>query len=414
MLPCDPADAAGQRPAHAAAVQETPGGADEGHSSLSSSLASTASDSDVASAAHSPSSRSPGGHDASFEAHRRAGRLPISDIQPTGSSCSTSSSTTDCSRTESASASADGAAAISKLRLRLGSLEGLSSETPASPGSTGPAMPRECSRKLWQADAEAKVCSMQTCSNEFSIASYIPGFSSAARRRHHCRQCGRVVCSECSKGTKLMLPAHTKTGSAKSVRVCNACLYGGETFHFRSNPGSQAGIMQAMLSSSRSSSPMVRRAISRRGSDLAADMMAAVDKVLKSSASSPSLMTLEHATSPLVMDAATERPHLSPDHRDVSGSTMESMRGGNSQLSCADTPEVIMAQGQPPADYPDDKAISDMYRKQDVECRKNDPIVDERMRQLQQELEASSYYQGLKQYEPAALAALTGAMGGLC
>lgn len=60
-----------------------------------------------------------------------------------------------------------------------------------SPLSGGGA-PRMCPRRLWQKDADAVNCSIVSCCAAFDWRS---------RRRHHCRQCGRVVCSDCSNGT---------------------------------------------------------------------------------------------------------------------------------------------------------------------------------------------------------------------
>jgi hypothetical protein len=52
--------------------------------------------------------------------------------------------------------------------------------------------PRCMARCAWQSDADADKCSISRCNNTFS---WMPG-----ARRHHCRQCGRVVCQDCSRG----------------------------------------------------------------------------------------------------------------------------------------------------------------------------------------------------------------------
>jgi len=41
----------------------------------------------------------------------------------------------------------------------------------------------------------------------------------AASPQHHCRNCGQVVCNDCSK-QKMTLPS-----SAKPARVCDACYH---------------------------------------------------------------------------------------------------------------------------------------------------------------------------------------------
>jgi len=58
---------------------------------------------------------------------------------------------------------------------------------------------------VWVPDAEAKTCSL--CSTKFTFTN----------RRHHCRQCGNVVCGPCSDQKKV-LPGQGK------VRVCTECL----------------------------------------------------------------------------------------------------------------------------------------------------------------------------------------------
>ncbi|PVD39571.1 hypothetical protein C0Q70_02206 [Pomacea canaliculata] len=57
----------------------------------------------------------------------------------------------------------------------------------------------------WVSDEAATHC--KQCSKEFSIS----------RRKHHCRHCGDIYCSECSDN-KMPLPS-----SSKPVRVCDAC-----------------------------------------------------------------------------------------------------------------------------------------------------------------------------------------------
>lgn len=46
------------------------------------------------------------------------------------------------------------------------------------------------------------------------------------RRRHHCRNCGRIFCGRCSSN-ELSIP---ELGYDKKVRVCNLC------FHYRQSP----------------------------------------------------------------------------------------------------------------------------------------------------------------------------------
>ncbi|XP_005092555.1 RUN and FYVE domain-containing protein 2 isoform X2 [Aplysia californica] len=57
----------------------------------------------------------------------------------------------------------------------------------------------------WASDETATHC--KQCSKEFSLA----------RRKHHCRNCGDIYCSECSDN-KMPLPS-----SSKPVRVCDTC-----------------------------------------------------------------------------------------------------------------------------------------------------------------------------------------------
>eukprot|EP01126_Amoeba_proteus_P060637 TRINITY_DN8046_c0_g3_i1.p1 TRINITY_DN8046_c0_g3~~TRINITY_DN8046_c0_g3_i1.p1 ORF type:complete len:142 (-),score=27.40 TRINITY_DN8046_c0_g3_i1:59-484(-) len=59
---------------------------------------------------------------------------------------------------------------------------------------------------LWMPDDVTKVCLL--CKVRFTTFN----------RRHHCRQCGRVVCRKCSSHEKYL------PGKGKKVRVCTGCF----------------------------------------------------------------------------------------------------------------------------------------------------------------------------------------------
>lgn len=61
---------------------------------------------------------------------------------------------------------------------------------------------------IWTSDADVLDC--QACMKTFSFLV----------RKHHCRLCGRVVCSECSRYRMVL----EKTN--KPVRVCCTCYFG--------------------------------------------------------------------------------------------------------------------------------------------------------------------------------------------
>ncbi|KAF9361773.1 hypothetical protein BGX34_006925 [Mortierella sp. NVP85] len=63
-------------------------------------------------------------------------------------------------------------------------------------------------RPTWVLDQDAAAC--QICVKSFNTM----------RRKHHCRQCGRVLCHECSSRS-IALP---QLGYTKAVRVCNDCF----------------------------------------------------------------------------------------------------------------------------------------------------------------------------------------------
>ena len=62
------------------------------------------------------------------------------------------------------------------------------------------------SAPVWIPDQRVTMC--QLCSLEFSLVV----------RRHHCRACGKVVCSSCSSNK-----APIKYRQYETVRVCNVC-----------------------------------------------------------------------------------------------------------------------------------------------------------------------------------------------
>ena len=60
---------------------------------------------------------------------------------------------------------------------------------------------------VWIPDQRVTMC--QVCSNEFTLVN----------RRHHCRACGKVVCSQCSANK-----APIKYRQYEPVRVCSSCF----------------------------------------------------------------------------------------------------------------------------------------------------------------------------------------------
>ncbi|EDW66440.1 uncharacterized protein Dvir_GJ16034 [Drosophila virilis] len=67
--------------------------------------------------------------------------------------------------------------------------------------------PVENHAAVWVPDAEASIC-MHCKKTQFTFV----------QRRHHCRNCGAVVCAACSS-KKFLLPQQ----SGKALRVCDAC-----------------------------------------------------------------------------------------------------------------------------------------------------------------------------------------------
>ena len=62
---------------------------------------------------------------------------------------------------------------------------------------------------VWMEDSRAFFCCVETCKKPFTFFN----------RRHHCRRCGEVICSDCSKSS---FPLPWTNG--KSERVCKECV----------------------------------------------------------------------------------------------------------------------------------------------------------------------------------------------
>lgn len=65
-----------------------------------------------------------------------------------------------------------------------------------------------CRPPVWIPDVEAPKC--MSCETTFTVV----------KRRHHCRNCGKIFCARCSSNS-VPLP---KFGHMKPVRVCNKCF----------------------------------------------------------------------------------------------------------------------------------------------------------------------------------------------
>lgn len=61
---------------------------------------------------------------------------------------------------------------------------------------------------VWMSDEKTKACLL--CHQKFSVV----------RRKHHCRNCGRIFCNECSKHRAAL----TRLGYDEPVRVCDQCF----------------------------------------------------------------------------------------------------------------------------------------------------------------------------------------------
>jgi hypothetical protein len=72
------------------------------------------------------------------------------------------------------------------------------------------------SRESWLPDDAAAVCMSPSCASDKSGE---PMKFSFVKRRHHCRRCGHIFCSDCSSGRVVIVDS----GEDKAHRVCTAC-----------------------------------------------------------------------------------------------------------------------------------------------------------------------------------------------
>ncbi len=86
-----------------------------------------------------------------------------------------------------------------------------SRKIPAQPNDPRPGARVLTSPAPWEKDSEHAKC--QRCGVKFTLTT----------RRHHCRACGRVLCSKCAPQSQTLTLAHLKYN--EPVRVCHDCWF---------------------------------------------------------------------------------------------------------------------------------------------------------------------------------------------
>eukprot|EP00752_Nemacystus_decipiens_P003484 g3217.t1 len=90
---------------------------------------------------------------------------------------------------------------------------------------------------LWQEPAKDSRCAV--CNSTFGFV---------LKRRHHCRNCGRLVCSSCAETfwpKNMLPPTYSVDTGERKVRVCSTCYGAGEDFRKALLSGSEEGAMAA-------------------------------------------------------------------------------------------------------------------------------------------------------------------------
>ena len=238
---------------------------------------------------------------------------------------------------------------------------------------------RECPRSLWQQDSDAPACSMMLCQKSFQKSG--PGafilFLSSSHRRHHCRQCGRVVCGDCSKGARYLLPSHPSSSSRPALhRVCDACLHSTATFEFK-----PPDVQSPSASISRTSRTFSTFSPISRSSALVTRPLS-LTNLLRRCHQNEGSACGDEADS----DCCHNKVNIAVD---------------DDETSQAETPLSGAAHGARARAGSSPVTTSIHVIKSSSPLRI--PAGDRRGCSSRRELEASSYYQGLLQYEPAAL-----------
>ncbi|CAN0181243.1 unnamed protein product, partial [Hapterophycus canaliculatus] len=73
-------------------------------------------------------------------------------------------------------------------------------------------------------------------------------FGYVLKRKHHCRNCGRLVCSACAEAfwpRNMLPPTYNVDTFEKKVRVCSTCYSAGEDFRKALLAGSEEEAMAA-------------------------------------------------------------------------------------------------------------------------------------------------------------------------
>mmetsp|Transcript_3222 Transcript_3222/g.2765 ORF Transcript_3222/g.2765 Transcript_3222/m.2765 type:complete len:330 (+) Transcript_3222:120-1109(+) len=264
---------------------------------------------------------------------------------------------------------------------------------------------RQMAKKNWQPNSEGSHCAISSCGMEFGNRHIFSG-------RHHCRACGRVVCAECSLGSRVMAPPRGEAGVARSVRVCDACLRMGQTFDFPSPLPSPHSISSRTLRRQGSMESflnledgfIVQPAPKRGG--------------LRPVASAPCLQSLSGAHTPVMKGQGPmsvnrdARVRYSTDG--AKSSSDDEHSSSDTALSSSNDPTEVI---QPPVvcdvvTLPQQiKADKGMGAKRDShrsieDLADKDEALAQKFKQLEANYAHSSYYQGLLEYEPGALKAL--------
>jgi hypothetical protein len=94
------------------------------------------------------------------------------------------------------------------LRNAVVSLHGAQGRQSSMPQLLLPGAGLGARAPVWVPDTHVTACQLPDCNNKFSLVD----------RKHHCRQCGRVVCNACSTERRYLLYLH------KEGRVCDKCV----------------------------------------------------------------------------------------------------------------------------------------------------------------------------------------------